>query len=135
MRRKTTICATAILAMLVMSSPAFAQGVDFTFFLGRAYPVYDDRLTLRAPIPSLPGVEITGDTLEISTDGGLVFGGAVGFELGEAVLDGAAGDLELLRERRNGYPGVVAEEGDELSVDVVHAGCLRVDFDQSASQL
>jgi hypothetical protein len=87
-RRKNRVCSTVVLAMLVSSSTAFAQGVDFTFFVGRAYPVYDERLTLRAPIPSLPGVEITGDTLEISTDGGLVFGGAVGFELGVLAIEG-----------------------------------------------
>lgn len=76
-------------ACVVLPSSARAQGVDFTFFLGRAFPVYDDRLTLRASVPSLPGVEITSsDILEISTDGGLVFGGAVGFELGILALEG-----------------------------------------------
>jgi hypothetical protein len=81
---------------VLLPASVSAQGVDFTFFLGRAYPVYDDRLTLRASVPSLPGVEVTsGDTLDIGTDGGLVFGGAVGFELGILAIEGRLDATEI----------------------------------------
>jgi hypothetical protein len=63
--------------------------VDFTVFVGNAFPVYDERLTLRPSIPSLPGVDITvSGTPEIRADGGLVFGGAIAFELGILAIEG-----------------------------------------------
>jgi hypothetical protein len=71
----------------------YAGQVDLTLFLGRAYPVYDERLTLRPSAPSLPGVDIdvTGEPV-IRADGGPVLGGALAFELGvlglEARVDG-----------------------------------------------
>ena len=68
---------------------AAAQGVDFTFFVGNAFPVYDERLTLRPPVPSLPGVDVTVvGSPEIRADGGLVFGGAIAFELGILAIEG-----------------------------------------------
>lgn len=78
-----------VLAVLATTVPASAQGVDLTLFLGRAYPIYDDRLTLRPAVPSLPGLEVTESSrLEIRTAGGPVFGGALAFELGIFGIEG-----------------------------------------------
>lgn len=80
--RRTGVLALVWLASLGAASEAHAQ-VDLTLFLGRAYPIYDERLNIRPSAPSLPGVDIdvSGDPV-ISADGGLVLGGALGFELG-----------------------------------------------------
>jgi hypothetical protein len=74
--------------------------MDLTLFLGRAYPIYDERLTIRPSAPSLPGVAITvsGDPV-IRADGGPVLGGALAFELGligvEARVDGTQVGFEF----------------------------------------
>jgi hypothetical protein len=76
-------------AVVILPVPAFAQGGDFTFFVGGAYPVYDERLTLRPSVPSLPGVDVSVvGTPELRADGGLVFGGALAFELGVFGIEG-----------------------------------------------
>lgn len=70
-------------------APVAAQGGDFTFFIGGAYPVYDERLTLRPSVPSLPGVDVSVvGTPELRADGGLVFGAALAFELGVLGIEG-----------------------------------------------
>jgi hypothetical protein len=95
-RRGIAICSTVLVANLVCAKTVFAQGVDFTFFLGKAFPVYDERLTLRASVPSLPGLEVTSsDALEIRTDGGPVFGGAVAFEFGVLAIEGRMDATEI----------------------------------------
>jgi hypothetical protein len=68
---------------------AAAQGFDLTFFIGRAFPIYDERLTLRPPTPTVPGVDISvvGSPL-MEADGGPVFGGALAFEWGILGLEG-----------------------------------------------
>jgi hypothetical protein len=73
-----------------------AQGVDLTFFLGGAYPTYDERLTLRPPTPTVPGVDVSvvGQPL-IEADGGLVFGGALAFEWGILGIEGRLDAIEL----------------------------------------
>lgn len=83
MPRPLLLCSTILTACLGMAPHAQAQQVDFTVFAGRAYPVYDQRLTIRPSVPSLPGVDISvsGDPI-IRADGGLVVGGALAFELG-----------------------------------------------------
>ena len=83
----------AVVACLALAPQASAGQIDLTLFLGRAYPVYDERLTLRPSPPALPGVDInvTGEPV-IRADGGPVLGGALAFELGvlgvEARVDG-----------------------------------------------
>lgn len=83
----------AVVAYLALAPQAYAGQLDFTLFLGRAYPTYDERLTLRPSAPSLPGVDIdvAGEPV-IRADGGAVLGGALAFELGvlglEARVDG-----------------------------------------------
>ena len=75
---------------------ALAQGGDITIFVGRAFPVYDERLTLRPSVPSIPGLDVTvvGDP-EIRADGGLVFGGAMAFELGVLGIEGRLDATDL----------------------------------------
>ena len=87
------VLGVAVVGCLALASQAYAGPIDLTLFLGRAYPIYDERLTLRPSAPSLPGVDInvTGEPI-IRTDGGAVLGGALAFELGvigvEARVDG-----------------------------------------------
>ncbi len=75
---------------------AEAQGVDVTFFLGRAFPIYDERLTLRPSTPTVPGVDISvvGSPL-IEADGGPVFGGALAFEFGVLGIEGRLDATEV----------------------------------------
>ena len=84
----------------MVAPQASAGQFDLTLFLGRAYPIHDERLTLRPPVPSLPGVDITVTGAPVvRAEGGLVLGGALAFERGligvEARLDGAGVGLEF----------------------------------------
>jgi hypothetical protein len=88
------------LALLATPRPLFSQGVDFTLWLGRAYPVIDELLTLRPSPPVLPGLDITeSGRLEIRAAGGLVLGAALGVEVGilgiEARVDATDVGLNL----------------------------------------
>ena len=88
MRAMIAFCFCSTLGLATVS-PAVAQGVDVTVFVGGAYPVYDERLTLRPSRPSFPGVDVTvSGSPELRADGGLVFGGAVAFELGMLGIEG-----------------------------------------------
>jgi hypothetical protein len=73
-----------------------AGPLDVTVFLGRAYPVYDERLTIRPSVPSFPGIDVTvsGDPA-IRTDGGLVIGGALAFELGILAIEGRIEGVDI----------------------------------------
>jgi hypothetical protein len=97
-KNRVTRVAACALMVLAGSGRAAAQGVDFTFFIGRAFPVYDERLALRPPTPTVPGadVTVTGSPL-IEADGGPVVGGALAFEWGILGLEGRldATDLAL----------------------------------------
>lgn len=96
MQRPTLIATCAVAALLWIAPRASAQGVDLTVFVGRAYPVYDERLTLRPSTPSLPGVDITvAGSPELSADGGPVFGGALAFELGIFGIEGRLDATEV----------------------------------------
>lgn len=84
--------------VLVMAAPwrASAQGVDLTIFAGRAFPNYDERLTLRPSSPSLPGVDITvAESPILRADGGAVFGAALAFELGIFGIEGRIDATEV----------------------------------------
>jgi hypothetical protein len=80
-------CAASVL--LGSAARAEAQGFDLTFHVGRAFPIYDERLTLRPPSPTVPGVEVgvVGSPL-IEADGGPVLGGALAFEFGVLGIEG-----------------------------------------------
>jgi hypothetical protein len=88
------VCAVSVL--LGIGGRAEAQGVDVTFFLGRAFPIYDERLTLRPSSPTVPGVDISvvGSPL-IEADGGPVFGGALAFEFGVLGIEGRLDATEV----------------------------------------
>jgi hypothetical protein len=87
--RRMMACCLGWTMWVLMVSPALAQGLDVTVFVGGAYPVYDERLTLRASAPSVPGVDVTASgSPELRADGGLVFGGAIAFELGILGIEG-----------------------------------------------
>ena len=98
------VCAVGI--VLAGGGRAAAQGFDLTFFVGRAFPTYDERLTLRPSTPTVPGVDIdvVGSPL-IKADGGPVFGGALAFEFGvlgiEGRLDATEVGLEFTGARYN----------------------------------
>jgi hypothetical protein len=101
--RMTTLAACALIVLLG-SGRAAAQSVDLTLFIGRAFPTYDERLTLRPPTPTVPGVDVSvvGSPL-IEADGGPVFGGALAFEWGifgvEGRLDATDVALDLTGAR------------------------------------
>jgi hypothetical protein len=81
--------ACAVVVLLGASGRAAAQGLDFTFFAGAAFPIYDELLTYRPPAPSLPDVDITVDgSPVIAANGGTVFGGALAFEWGVIGIEG-----------------------------------------------
>ena len=101
-----------VLALLVVSGglalppTLYAGQVDLTLFLGRAYPIYDERLTLRPSAPSLPGVDvIVAAEPVIRADGGPVVGGALAVELGviglEARVDGTDVGFDFSGARYN----------------------------------
>jgi hypothetical protein len=71
------------------AASASAQSLDVTVFTGLAYPLYDERLTLRPGGPSIPGVDVTvTEAPELRGDGRAVFGAAVGLEFGLLALEG-----------------------------------------------
>jgi hypothetical protein len=121
----------AACAWLIAAAPAFAQGVDLTIFAGRAYPIYDERLTVRPSSPSLPGVDITvADAPVLRGEGGPVFGAALAFELAvlgiEARLDatkvgfdftGARYELRGAEPPFNTISAVVGMDAGRLDAD------------------
>jgi hypothetical protein len=77
------------------AAPAAAQGVDLTVFGGIAYPMYDERLTLRPGDPSISGVEITSATSPVlQGDGGAVFGAALAFDFGILGIEGRVDTID-----------------------------------------
>jgi hypothetical protein len=88
------VCTVSLL--LGIGGRADAQGGDLTIFVGRAFPIYDERLILRPPNPTVPGVDIgvVGSPL-IEADGGAVFGGALAFELGVLGIEGRLDATEV----------------------------------------
>jgi hypothetical protein len=87
--RRLHVLFASFVLLTAFAVPAHAQGGDVTIFLGTAYPVYDERFTLRASTPALPGIEVTSPRpLELKADGGLAFGAALAFELGVLGIEG-----------------------------------------------
>jgi hypothetical protein len=95
-RRPVCVLSVAVLACLAVSRNAEAGQLDLTVFVGRAYPVYDEHLTIRPSVPSLPGVQVdvSGDPA-LRTDGGLVFGGALALELGVLAIEGRVDSTQI----------------------------------------
>ena len=87
-RRTAGSILLVFLVFLSTAGPVSAQ-VDLTIFVGAAYPTYDERLTLRPSVPSLPGAEVTvSGNPAITATGGLVVGGALAFEAGILGIEG-----------------------------------------------
>ena len=81
--------AVGIFFVLAGSGRAAAQGFDATFFVGRAFPTYDERLTFRPSTPTVPGVDVTVDGSPlIEASGGPVFGGALAYDWGMFGIEG-----------------------------------------------
>jgi hypothetical protein len=81
--------ALVVIALMTMSERALAQSVDVTLFLGRAYPVYDERLRFAPSLPALPRVSVTEQgQLEIVTEGEGVFGAALAVDVGVFGIEG-----------------------------------------------
>jgi hypothetical protein len=94
-RRLARLPSFAFFCLLGIAPSAAAQGVDITLFGGLAYPVYDERLTLRPGDPVISGVQITSVTSPVLTaDGGPVFGAAVAFELGILGIEGRLDSID-----------------------------------------
>jgi hypothetical protein len=91
-----TTVATCALIVLAGSGSAAAQSVDLTFFIGQAFPIYDERLTLRPPAPTVPGVDVSvvGSPV-IEADGGPIFGGALAIEWGVLGIEGRLDTIAL----------------------------------------
>lgn len=98
--RRTLVLVTCAIAVLPGSTrEAAAQAVDLTVFGGLAYPIYDERLTLTAPSPSLPGVDVTvTDSPVLRGDGGPVFGAALTLEFGIVGIEGRFDAVEAALE-------------------------------------
>ena len=92
-----TVRVAFVLVLLLDSrANALAQGVDLTVFVGRAFPTYDERLTLRPSSPSVSGVDIAVDgSPAIDASGGPVFGGALAFEWGVLGIEGRLDATEV----------------------------------------
>lgn len=83
------LAAATLATALLLPRPVGAQAIDVTVFGGLAWPLYDERLTLRPPGLSLPGVDVTvAETPTLHGDGGPVFGAALAFELGIVGIEG-----------------------------------------------
>jgi len=78
-QKASSLICTIVVALSSVGSAA-AQGLDLTLFVGRAFPIYNERLTLAPPTPSVPGADVTvvGSPL-LKADGGPVYGGALAF--------------------------------------------------------
>ena len=136
-------CLRVSIALVILAATAprvAAQGIDFTVFAGLAYPLYDERLTLRPGALSIPGVEVTNVVNpELQGDGGAVLGAALAFELGiigiEGRIDSVDAGIEFTGARYDlrgtAFPfqgvtaGIVANAGrfdaDRLSIFSVNA--------------
>lgn len=85
----TLLAALVLLALPGSARQVAAQTVDLTVFVGKAFPIYDERLTLRPSSPVLPGVDITvGGSPILKADGGPAFGAALALELGIFGIEG-----------------------------------------------
>lgn len=84
-----------IVTLFGSASTAVAQSVDLTVFAGVAYPLYDERLTLRPGALSIPGVEVLSATSpELKGDGGAIFGASLVVELGVVGIEGRVDSVD-----------------------------------------
>jgi hypothetical protein len=76
--------------LVVMAARPAAADWDASFFIGRAFPTFDQQLVVRFPSPPpVPGLEIQPrSTPELKADGGAVAGGALAWEIGVFGIEG-----------------------------------------------
>jgi hypothetical protein len=87
--RRTASRILLVSRVLLSAAERASAQVDVTIFVGAAYPLYDERLTLRPSVPSLPGADVTvSGSPSITATGGLVVGGALAFEAGVFAFEG-----------------------------------------------
>ncbi len=104
MKRRTASSILLVSLVLLSTAGRVSAQVDVTIFAGAVYPVYDERLTLRPSVPSLPGADVTvSGSPQITATGGLVVGGALAFEAGvfgiEGRIDSTAVGFDLIGAR------------------------------------
>src|SRR5688500_1338959 len=94
--RPLTIATCAVLLLLGAVRSASSQTLDVTVFAGRAFPLYDERLTLRPSTPVLPGVEVSvAGSPVLEADGGPVFGAALAVAFGMFGIEGRLDATEV----------------------------------------
>jgi hypothetical protein len=94
--RRLLLATCASIVVLGTARTAGAQTVDLTVFAGRAFPLYDERLTLRPSTPVLPGVDVSvAGSPVLKADGGSVFGAALAVEFGIFGVEGRLDATEV----------------------------------------
>ena len=89
MKRRTASSIFLVSLVFLSTAGRVSAQADLTIFVGAAYPLYDERLTLRPSVPSLPGADVAvSGSPEITATGGLVVGGALAFEAGVLGIEG-----------------------------------------------
>jgi hypothetical protein len=131
MESRSVLLPLAFLSLLATPLPGFAQGLDFTVWLGRAYPLIDGRLTLRPSPPVLPGLDIaeTGP-LEIRAAGGPVFGAALAFELGILAIEGRVDATDVRLDLRGARYDLSATAPFDAVTGTVIVGDGRFDVER-----
>jgi hypothetical protein len=88
--KPTMLRFTWTVGLLMAGAQPAAADWDVSFFLGRAFPTFDEQLVVRLPsVPPVPGLEILpSGTPELRADGGPVAGGALAWEIGVFGLEG-----------------------------------------------
>jgi hypothetical protein len=94
--RTLAIATCAVLILTGTVRQTSAQTVDLMVFAGRAFPLYDERLTLRPSTPVLPGVDVSvAGSPVLNADGGSVFGAALAVEFGIFGVEGRLDATEV----------------------------------------
>ena len=89
MERQTASSILLVSLVFLSTAERVSAQADLTIFVGAAFPLYDERLTLRPSVPSLPGADVTvSGNPEITATGGLVVGCALAFEAGVLGIEG-----------------------------------------------
>jgi hypothetical protein len=90
MRRLRFAAAFFVATLVAVPSPASAQHLEVTAFVGGAFPIFDGRLVIRASsVPRIAGYDVTASAApELQLDGGAVFGTALAVDFGVLGIEG-----------------------------------------------
>jgi hypothetical protein len=120
-----------VVALVVTGSNSFAQGVEFTVFVGRAYPVYDERLTFTPSLPVLPRVAVReSGPLTITTVGGPVFGAALAFHVGAFGVEGRVDATDVAFDVNGTAYDLVATAPTTATIGSVRLDAARLNVDR-----